>query len=140
MDLDVTLFFQLGLLCVLVLVLNRLVFQPLLRVIERREQQTHGVLTEVKHMERLTHADRQAYQTRMEQARREAFATREQLRQQGRDKARTCLAQARAELMQNMQNARAQISTMERDVQQTLTASTQVMAAALVHKLLGRKV
>jgi F-type H+-transporting ATPase subunit b len=140
MDLDVTLVFQLGLLSGLMLVLNRLVFTPLLQVIESRQQQTHGARLEVKQMERLSAADRQAYARRMGDARRQAFAAREQLRQQGRDQARSRLAEARASLMRAMQVGREQVHAAERATAQELQAATEPLARQLASKLMGREV
>jgi F-type H+-transporting ATPase subunit b len=140
MDLDVTLVFQLGLLSVLMLVLNKLVFAPLLGVIESRHQQTHGARVEVKQMERLSAADRQAYAKRMGEARRQAFADRERLRQQGRDQARARLADARATLMRSMQAGREQVQAAERAAQQELKSTTEPLARQLAGKLLGREV
>lgn len=140
MDLDVTLVFQLGLLSVLMLVLNKLVFTPLLGVIESRHQQTHGARVEVKQMERLSAADRQAYALRMGEARRQAFADRERLRQQGRDQARARLADARATLMRSMQASREQVQAAERVASQELKSTTEPLARQLAGKLLGREV
>jgi F-type H+-transporting ATPase subunit b len=140
MDLDVTLLFQLGLLSMLVLVLKRLVFVPLLQVIERRQQQTHGARLEVKQMERLAAADRQAYTRRMGEARRQAFSERERLRQQGRDQARTRLTEARSSLMRAMQAGREQVHAAERTTAQQLESATEPLARQLAGKLLGREV
>ncbi|HET6346641.1 MAG TPA: ATP synthase F0 subunit B [Myxococcota bacterium] len=140
MDLDVTLLFQIVLLAALMLVLERLLFRPLLRVIESRHQQIHGARHEVATLERLSAADREAYETRLREARRSAHVEREKLRQSGRDEARRLLGEVRADIAKAMQASRESIGAAERAAQQNLARDVDGLARQLVEKLLGRKV
>jgi F-type H+-transporting ATPase subunit b len=140
MDLDVTLLFQLVLLTALMGVLERLLFRPLLRVIESRHQQIHGARHEVAHLERLSSADREAYETRLREARRSAHLEREKLRTSGRDEARRLLAEVRGEISRAMQSTRESIGAAERAAQQHLERDVDGLARQLVEKLLGRTV
>lgn len=137
MDLDITLFFQLALITALVVVMKPLLFRPLLEVLETRAQQTLGARREVKHMERLSHVDRDAYTSRILTARRDAAKTREVLRQEGRDTARHRLDTARTELSRLMQAGRETVAAAERQTAADLGQHVKSLGAQVAKKILG---
>jgi F0F1-type ATP synthase membrane subunit b/b' len=140
MDIDVTLLFQLGLLIVLMGILNRTLFAPLLKVIESRHQQIHGAQAEVERLERLSDADREAYEGRIREVRKQAHGEREKLRQEGREAARKLLEEARQRMSQELNRSRDAIHADERAARTSLDREVDGMAQGLVEKLLGRKV
>lgn len=140
MDIDVTLLLQFGLISLLVLILRPLLMVPLLHVIDERHSQTHGLRHDVRRMERLAAADRDAYEAKMLRARHEVHQRREGLRQTGRDRARAIEAAARTEAQQSMLVHRAVLAEGERAAYQTLSQQTPGRATALVARLLGREV
>lgn len=140
MDLDVTILFQLVLLIALMGVLNRVLFAPLLNVIESRHQQIHGARDEVERMERLSEADKDAYETRLRDVRRQAHTEREKQRQEGREAARRLLDEARQRMAQELNRSREAIHADENAAKAVLDREVESMARGFVEKLLGRKV
>ena len=140
MDLDVTLFVQFAILAILVALLNRLLFAPLLRVIDSRHQKTHGARDEAARLEQLSAADRSAYDAQMAAARRAAQAERETLRGSGRDEARRIIAAMRTKISQATHAAREEVAANEWAVGLQLEAEVGGLARQLVAKLLGREV
>lgn len=140
MDIDVTLIFQFGLIALLVLILRPLLVLPLLHVMDERHSQTHGLRHEVRRMEKLAAADREAYESKLRQARHEMHQRRETQRQAGRDRARAIEAAARTEAQQTQLVHRAALAEGEKVAYKTLHAQTPAHAATLVGRLLGREV
>ena len=139
MDLDVTLLFQFAILTALVAVLSRWLFKPMLTVIEARHQKIHGTRDDVDRLERLSSADREAYDIRLREVRRTTQLAREQARLSGRDEARRILAETRASIAKAMNETREQVAASERAAQKTLEADVDSLAKQLVSKLLGRE-
>lgn len=140
MDLDVTLLFQFTLLVALMVLLNGLLFKPLLRVIEDRHRQIHGTRHEIDQMERLSAADREAYEVRLREAKQKAAHEREALRSAGREEARRLLAETRARISKDINASREEVGAAERATQGTLAQDIDGLARQLVEKLLGREV
>lgn len=140
MDIDVTLFFQLAIFLMVLLTLNGLLFKPFLRVIEARHQKIHGMKDDVDRLERLSAADRIAYESRMRDARRDAQRNRESLRNAGREEERRLLTQTRLEISQSLNAKREQVASVESSAKKGLAVHTDALAQQLVQKVLGREV
>jgi F0F1-type ATP synthase membrane subunit b/b' len=137
MDLDVTLFFQMAILATLMVLLNRALFAPLLQVIEKRHQKIHGLAQEVEQLQRLGAADKEAYTRKMREARQQAGHTREGLRSQGRDQARSQLTEARATVSAAHARTREEVRATEAAAAKILESDVEALSVALLRKLLG---
>lgn len=140
MDIDVTLFMQLGIICLLMLLLRPLLVAPLLQVLEGRHQQTFGARAEVRRMDRLSAADKEAYEAKMARARHEVHRRRESQRQAGRDQARQIDQAARQEAQQTLASHRQSLQRAEAEAYGRLAGESPARAQALAARLLGREV
>ncbi len=140
MDIDFTLLFQLGLFLIVLVVLNRVLFQPLLKVFEARHQKMHGLRDEVERLKHEAAADLDVYQGRMRAARDAGQRERDSLVSTGRDEERRLLAEMRAEIARALNDARDQVSAAELAAKKNLDAETSELAKRLVQKVLGREV
>ncbi len=140
MDLDSTLLFQLGLFLLVLVILNRLLFKPLLRVFEGRAYRMHGLRGEVERLEKAAEADAGVYQSRLREARDLAQREREALVSTGREQERQLLNEVRADISKALNEARDDISRAELEAKQSLSADTEQLARRLVEKVLGREV
>lgn len=140
MDIDFTLLLQLGLFLIVLTALNRVLFQPLLRVFEARQQRLQGLRDEVEKLKAEAAADLAVYQTRMRAARDAAQRERDQLVATGREEERRLLTEMRAELAKSLNEARDQVSAAELEAKRSLDAETGELARRLVEKVLGREV
>lgn len=139
MDIDITIFLQLGLFLVLLTVLNFVLFKPFLALIEKRHERIEGLREQSEHLTAQSGADSEAYQMRMREARAAASREREALRNQGRDENRRLLQQARSEIAASLNQVRQAVSEAEELSRKNLSADTSALARQLVRKVLGTK-
>ena len=139
MDFDVTFLMQFGILMVLMLMLEKILHQPLLYVLAAREQATSGTLGEARALEKLTAVDRHALEERVSQGRHRAQAERERLRQAGREQARRIEAAARQHMLHARQTSRAEAQALEQRIAQSLAGAQAAWRQQLVDLALGRK-
>ncbi len=140
MDLDITLFLQLGLFLLTLVVLNSLLFKPFLRVLDARYEKLHGAQHEVERLSKNAATDLEVYNARLREARELAQKEREALVAAGREEERRLLAEVRNDIAKQLNAAREQVSRAELEAKQALTADTDALARRMVEKVLGREV
>ena len=140
MDLDLTFVIQLLIFLTLLLVLTPVVLRPFQRVIDERESKTRGARAEASRLETLAAQDRSAYQARLDEGRAAAARERDALRAAGREQEREIIGQARGDVLTVLGKSREEIEAAETTARASLEAEQSVLAAALVEKVLGRKV
>ena len=140
MDLDLTFVIQLAIFLILLGGLTPVVLRPVQRVIDERESKTRGARAEASRLESLAAQDRTAYQARIDEGRAAAARERDALRAAGREQERQIISDARGEVLAVLGKSREEIEAAETTARATLDADQSVLAAALVEKVLGRKV
>jgi len=140
MDLDLTFVIQLAIFLVLLGGLTPVVLRPFQRVIDERESKTRGARAEASRLESLAAQDKAAYEARLSDGRAAASRERDTLRAAGRDEERQIISDARGEVMVVLGKSREEIEAAETSARASLDAGQGVLAAALVEKVLGRKV
>jgi F-type H+-transporting ATPase subunit b len=112
-DLDITSVVSALIFLVLLLVLNQVVFQPYLRIVEKRDGLTSGAQGSAGEQEREAEALESAFRSAMAQARAESARIRDGLKAEGKTESERCIAEARAEVSQRRAEAR---EALERDL------------------------
>jgi F-type H+-transporting ATPase subunit b len=136
---DLSVFWVIGLILSLAVILDRLVFRPVLRVVAQREQAVSSaqVLAERAaeearragaEFERKTQDARANLHRQMEELRRTALEERTALMGATRREADQALAEARASLADDVERARSR-----------LEADADSLAAEATHRILGRR-
>jgi F-type H+-transporting ATPase subunit b len=139
-DLDHTLWIQLGLFLILMLFLSKVVFGPYLRLKDAREKGIDGARAEAKSMQQGA-AERVAdYDARLLQAKQRGADEKARLRAEGADREREILAAARAETTRSVEAARASLQQEARKLRADLQPRVGELATAMARKLLGREV
>ena len=117
---DLSVFWVVGLLLVLAVILDRLVFRPVLKVIKQREDAATSARTLAEQaaeearraseeFEKKTQLARAEVYRQMDDMRRGALADRTALIEETRKEAETALAQARSDLARDVATARARL-------------------------------
>jgi len=140
MDLDVTLLIQAGIVLVLMLILNPLLFQPILKVFEARRAKLEGARDAIEELTRLGKEDLEAYRVRIREANNRAQDEREKLRDEGRLRERELLAEVRAEIADKLNATRSTIQNEEGEARQSLATQLDAISAEMASKILGREV
>ncbi len=139
MDIDATIIIQMLLFLVTLVVLSHALMKPVMAVLEARHQRIEGAGIEAERLVRLADENRDAYLSRIRDARKVAGREREQLLQLGNDEKRKLLAEVRAELATELAHAREQVHAAESQARQALAQDTDAMAKNLVARMLGQK-
>ena len=122
----------------LILALNSLLFQPLMRVQAERESRTSGLLIETqKQVDR--HVDLfSRYQASLKNARLQGYRHQEQVRAQAMKKRAEVLESARSNAEQLIQDSRASIQSQVATAKEQLGRDAQEIARSIVSTILQR--
>jgi len=135
-----TVFVQLGLFLLLLIVLTRFVFKPYLRLRAERGQRIEGAKEEAQKLAEDADSKLARYEDQILKTRKEAATTRLELRKEGETAAAGKLAEARGATDQKLEVARQKLSKSADAAQLALRARADVIARSVAQKLLGREV
>jgi F-type H+-transporting ATPase subunit b len=139
-DVDHTVFIQLGIFLLLMLVLNKFLWKPYLRVRTERVARVDGYREEAVKLEadaqqRLARAD-----AALAEARRVGAGERAVARAEAHTREQTLLAEATAATQRKLAEARARLSAVVQAERKKLEADSSEVAMAAARKILGREV
>jgi F-type H+-transporting ATPase subunit b len=137
-DIDGTLYIQLGIFLGLVVVLGPLLFKPWLEAQERRRTAIEGALTQSRSMRSDADALAKDYDQRLELAREQAHVVRSDARRQEEAAQAAKLAAAREEAGASLQRERERIASETATAREALGARVDELADTIANKLLGR--
>lgn len=139
-DLDGTFFIQMGLFFVAFLILKSLVFGPVIRLIEKRDEMIDGAKKEAKELQADASSAEDKLASEMRTARLKAGEEREKLRAEGKRLEAQVLEKVREETTKQLSEAEASLDKEAAKVRAELQAQTPVLAKQIASKLLEREV
>jgi F-type H+-transporting ATPase subunit b len=139
-SLDISILHQIILFIVLGLILNKILFQPYLRLLEERERRTIGAEHDSADLEHEGARLRAQYEEKIAQAQTAAYAAKDAILQEARQQREKILGQARAEAASKLEQARREIALALEKEKALAAAETTTVAGEMVSKVLGRKV
>jgi F-type H+-transporting ATPase subunit b len=139
-SLDISILHQIILFIVLGLILNKILFQPYLRLLEERERRTIGAEHDSADLEHEGARLRAQYEEKIAQAQSAAYAAKDAILQEARQQREKILGQARAEAASKLEQARREIALALEKEKALAAAETTTVAGEMVSKVLGRKV
>lgn len=139
-NLNVTLVLQLVNFLILMYLLNRILFRPMMRVLEERRERTDGRRQEAEQMDAEAEGVLAAYQKRIQDARTEADRVRADLVRQGEVERQQLLDAAAGEAEKTRAEIRTRVRTEAEDARRTLQDEVQRLAADAAERILGRAV
>lgn len=137
-DIDGTLYIQLGIFLGLVVVLGPLLFKPWLAAQERRTAAVEGALAQSRSMRSEADALAKDYDERLEQAREQAHGVRSDARRQEEAAQAVQLAAAREDASTTLQRERERIAAETAAAREALGSRVDELADIIANKLLGR--
>lgn len=135
---DVTALYQLALFVALWFVLKRIVFDRFLENLADRSRRTDGMVAEAKRFREEAEAMREAHETFLAQARREAADAREEIRREAEREERKLLDDARDEAARVLAGLRERAQAETEAARRTLEQETQALSERIAQSLLGR--
>ena len=139
-SLDISILYQVILFFVLWLIVNKVLFQPYLKLLDERERATTGAQHDSTELEQESARLRAQYEEKIAQAQSVAARERERVLQSAREQREKILAQARQEAEQTLASRRREIATALVAERQRAATEAATIAAEIASKVLGRKV
>ncbi len=135
-DIDGTIIIPIAVFWILVIVLNKLVFQRFLQVVEWREEGVSGSRKDAAEMESRAEELREEYHEKERQARREAQEVRQNLREQGMREQDQRFEEVREEIREEMDEERKEIQEQLDRAREEMEKQARGLASAMVAKIL----
>ncbi len=139
-NLDQTLLVQMVNFIILVLVLNYLLYKPLLKIIDERKERIEGTLEEAERMMKEAERKLEEYNSRIRQARQQA----QQIVAEGRLKAseeqKRILASVRKETEERLEKLQRELEAQKASAREVLRRQAEVLSIRIAERVLGRSI
>jgi F-type H+-transporting ATPase subunit b len=139
-DLDGTIWIQLALFGIAFFLLRPLVFRPMVRLFEARENAIEGAKLEALRLQDEAAAESEEFDEEMRRLRLQAGEERDRLRAEGKRLERTVLDRVGEETDKQLADADSQLATEAAKLRAEIDASVPVLANQIASKLLNREV
>lgn len=139
-DVDLTVFVQVALFVVMMLVLKPLLFDPLLKLFEEREKRIEGARAESHALDKASAEAQTRYEDEMQRARGQANAERDKLRAEGVRSENEILEEARAVTGKKLDDGRSALANELAQARATLQQSASELGAHMATRVLGREI
>ncbi len=123
---------------ILIYPVNRLLVQPLLRVLDERERRTSGAESEVEVLRAEARGARTTLEAGLVEARARAQARRAAILSEGESEERALLDAARSDAVQNVESVRSAVQSELDAARAALEADTRALAREAAGRILGR--
>jgi F-type H+-transporting ATPase subunit b len=139
-DLDGTIWIQLGLFAVAFFVFRPLIFRPMVALFEARENAIEGSKLEALRLQDEASAESEEFDTEMRRLRLQAGEERDRLRAEGKRLERTVVDRVREETDKQLAAADAQLKTEAAKLRAEIDGSVPTLAKQIASKMLNREV
>lgn len=139
-SLNITLFIQMGLFLVLMLILNTLVFRPMAALLAEREKRIKDPGADAKGMEAEVEKMRLRYEVTLNDAKMKAIEERNKLRKEGADREQELVKAAYKVSEETLSEVKGKIEKELSMARATLRIEAASLSANVAEKLLGRAV
>ena len=139
-DLDASFVVQIALFVILLLILKPLLFDPMMRLFEEREERIDRTIEKARKTDEASAKALAKYEAILGKAREAGSAERDQIRGQGAKKEAEVTAAVRAQTAATVEAGRAAIANEAKDARAKLQAEAAGLGRAIASRVLGREV
>ena len=139
-DLDNTIWIQLGVFTVAFLILRPLVFRPMIALFEARDGAIHGAKLEAQRLQDQAEAGTAEFDEEMRKLRLQAGEERDRLRDEGKELERTVIDKVREETTRQLAQADTQLKADSDRLRAEVQANIPALARDIASKILNREV
>ena len=139
-DLDLTLFVQLGFFLVLLLVLKPTLFDPMMRLFEEREKRIEGTRHQATKEDERSAKALAKYETALAKAREAGASERDSIRAEGMKREGEMMTRVRAEVAATLARGRAEIAQEAKGAREQLHGEVRTLGREAASRVLGREV
>ncbi|HZI19655.1 MAG TPA: hypothetical protein VEY09_13780 [Pyrinomonadaceae bacterium] len=137
---DGTLFLHIAVIILMVFVLNRILFRPVVALLEERERHTHGRTGEAHEILGRVEAGAARYEQSQREARAEGYRLLEQTQKEAAGVRQRRIEEVRAEVERMLAEQKQALRAQSEEAKVTLTADARRMAETVSAQILGRPV
>jgi F-type H+-transporting ATPase subunit b len=138
-QLDYTLLIQMANFLVLLLILNKFLYKPILNLLDERRRRLEDSEKLVSDLKEKTSRQWEQYEAELQRARISALAEREKLKAEGSEAERRLLEEARDQASKLMHEARRRLDEESQKAREVLKAQAQTLGLEMAEKILGRQ-
>jgi len=138
-QLDYTLLIQMANFLVLLLILNKFLYKPILNLLDERRRRLEDSEKLVSDLKEKTSRQWEQYEAELQRARMSALAEREKLKAEGSEAERKLLEEAREQASKLMHEARRRLDEESQKAREVLKAQAQTLGLEMAEKILGRQ-
>lgn len=137
---DQTIFLQFAIILASLYLLNKLIFKPLLGLLDRREELTKGTVQEAREL--TDQADKliEDYNNKINEARAEAAEKRAEIRREAQTIAEKMISEARQESQTVLENYKKDLDIQVTDIKEKIKPEIEELAGNIASKVLGTEV
>jgi F-type H+-transporting ATPase subunit b len=139
-DLDLSLFVQLGFFLGLLFVLKPTLFDPMMRLFEEREKRIDGTRHQATKEDERSAKALAKYETILAKARESGAAERDTIRTEGLKREAAIMTQVRAEVAATLERGRAEIGQESKTAREQLQGEARSLGREAASRVLGREV
>jgi F-type H+-transporting ATPase subunit b len=139
-SINATLLVQLIHFLVLLFIMNRLMLQPLLKLIRERESYTADTKSEIKDIEEKIGQLKEEFITRENDARKDAAKERADIANEGMSEAEGYLTKSREEVTSIRQEAEKEVAAEVSKAQPLLAGQASTLVTGIMEKIIGRRI
>jgi len=139
-NLDISIVYQIILFVLLWVILNKLLFQPYLKLLADRESRTIGAQHDSSDLEQEGARLKAQYDEKIAQAQAAGYASKDAILQDGRQQREKILHQAHEDATGTLERVRHEVATAMEQERHAAAAAAVSVAGAMASKVLGRTV
>jgi F-type H+-transporting ATPase subunit b len=140
LQIDQSLFIQIGNFLVLVFLLNIFLYRPIRRIIAQRGEEMGSLEHAIRDYQEKAEENEKGIQEHMVQARKEGFNVKESLKIEGFEKEKGILQETSSTVEETISRGRSEIDEQVKGVRKVLDEQVAVFSKELAEKILGRNV
>lgn len=137
-NLDYTLFIQIANFLILIVLLNLLLYKPILGVIDKRKRQLSFSDEEIRRLKAAMEEKMASYEQKLQAAKQEALRQKNDLVREANDQAKGIVDAVRGEIPQLLETFHAQVQQEVSQAKEVLESQGQRIAREIAEKVLGR--
>ncbi len=137
-SLDYSLGIQIVNFILLIFILNRLLYKPLLGMIDKRKQQLAESEAEIKRLQETVEQKMAAYEEKLRQAKATAVEQKNEIIREGAEEAKEIIDAVRAEIPGLMEQYQTRMEEEIAAAKRILTGRSQKLSVEIAEKVLGR--
>lgn len=138
-SLDYSLGIQIVNFILLIFILNRLLYKPLLGMIDKRKQQFAESEAEIRRLQETVEQKMAAYEEKLRQAKVTAIEQKNEIIRQGAEEAKEIIDAVRAKIPGLMEQFQARMEEEIDAAKRTLTGQSRKLSVEIAEKVLGRR-